>query len=147
MPRIPENVTKRFADVTTAIKGRAAPVTKKLRQVDPVAAKNSAAKGVGGAKDIVRLAVAYAKQETVDPVKGLAKYLAWGISGALFMGFGLVLLSLSLLRGIQEHRWGRQTSFAPYLLTALGGIVALGAIAIALKRATASTSRSNGGSQ
>ena len=146
MPRLPETVTKRLTSAADVVKGRAAPVTKKLRQVDPVAAKNSAAKSAGGVKDIVQLAIAYTKQETIEPVKGLAGYLLWGVIGATLMGFGLVLLALALLRGIQAHRWGRQTSFAPYLMTAGGGIVALVLIALSLKRAMR-TRTSIGGNQ
>ena len=49
------------------------------------------------------LTVAYAKQETVDPLKGLGRFLGYGVSGSLVFGFGALLLLLSLLRALQTE--------------------------------------------
>jgi uncharacterized integral membrane protein len=81
--------------------------------------------------DLVR---AYAVQETVEPIKGLGKYAAFGIAGAVSLSLGLVLLLLGALRALQtatgdtfEGSW----SWAPYLIVLLlaliiGYIVMLG---------------------
>lgn len=69
--------------------------------------------------DLVR---AYAKQETVEPIKGLGRYVAFGLAGSLLLGTGAVLLTVAVLRVLQgetgdlfEGNW----SFAPYLATLL----------------------------
>lgn len=48
------------------------------------------------------LVVGYAKQETIDPLKRLGRYLGFGLGGALALGLGVLLLLLALLRGLQE---------------------------------------------
>jgi len=79
-------------------------------------------------KDLV---VAYAKQETVDPLKTLKRYLAFGLSGALSIGVGLSFGLLALLRGLEEFDIfndpaspeGGTWSFVPYLVTTLVGVI------------------------
>lgn len=87
------------------------------------------------ASELWELVVAYAKQETVDPLKRLGGFLLKGVPGALLTGIGLVLLSLAGLRALQtetgdtfEGSW----SWAPYgiLLVASGLVAALSARAI-----------------
>ncbi|MGH9181892.1 MAG: hypothetical protein ACRDY5_09275 [Acidimicrobiales bacterium] len=74
----------------------------------------------GEIKDLVDLVVAYARQETIEPLKGLARFAAFGLAGSLALSLGLVLLLLGGLRALQTEtgttfsgRW----SWAPYLLT------------------------------
>ncbi len=51
----------------------------------------------------------YAKQETVGPLKGAGRWLAYGAAGALSLGLGLSLLLLGLLRVLQtEGPWSAQ---------------------------------------
>jgi hypothetical protein len=137
LPRIPESVKQQATSANGKLRERAGGVTKTLRQVDPKKAKTSAASGAGGAKDVFRLAVAYAKQETIDPIKGLGRFLAFGLAGGLLIGFGLVLSLLALLRALQtetgEHLTGNW-SWVPYLLTAVGCVVALAGIGMAFVR-------------
>ena len=71
----------------------------------------------------------YAKQETLDPLKGLANFAKWGLIGSALVGIGVVELTLAVLRAAQvetgdvfDGRW----SFVPYLITlAVAGIVLL----------------------
>lgn len=88
--------------------------------------------------DLVR---AYAKQETIEPVKGLGRFIAFGVAGSLLIGVGVVMLAMALLRALQtevdtfDGRW----SFAPYLITLVFcGIV----IGLALSRTSAKKARS-----
>lgn len=87
------------------------------------------------AAELWELVVTYAKQETVDPLKRLGRFLVMGVPGALLTGIGLVLLSLAGLRALQtetgdtfEGSW----SWAPYgiLLIASGLVAVLSARAI-----------------
>ena len=45
----------------------------------------------------------YARQETIDPLKGVGRYLAYGAAGALLGSLGVILLMLSLLRALQTE--------------------------------------------
>ncbi len=75
--------------------------------------------------DLVR---AYAKQETIEPIKGLGRYAAFGVAGSFMVGLGVVLLGIGLLRALQTETgdtFDGGWSWAPYLLT----LVACGAVA------------------
>jgi hypothetical protein len=85
--------------------------------------------------DLVR---AYAKQETLEPIKGLGRYAAFGVVGSLLIGVGVVLLAVSVLRVLQTETSGTfdgRWSWAPYVLTlVLCGLVAGAAGAAATRR-------------
>jgi ABC-type Mn2+/Zn2+ transport system permease subunit len=51
----------------------------------------------------VKLVLAYARQETVDPLKTLVRYVIWGVLGAVFLGVGAVLVSLAVVRVLQTE--------------------------------------------
>ena len=83
-------------------------------------------------KDLV---VAYAKQETIEPIKGLGKFIAMGIAGSMMLSVGLVLLILALLRALQNETGDvldGNLSWVPYLITVVvcGVVAALAARAI-----------------
>jgi Putative Actinobacterial Holin-X, holin superfamily III len=69
-------------------------------------------------KDLV---VAYAQQETVDPLKDLGRYVGWALGGAVLLGVGVVFVSIGLLRMLQTegpdwlHKHGWSTLY-PYLI-------------------------------
>jgi hypothetical protein len=75
--------------------------------------------------EFVSLTVAYFKQETLDPIKLLGRFIALGIAGALLLALGGGLLALSAIRAIQaeggQHLSGSLT-FIPYF----GGFVVAG---------------------
>jgi formate-dependent nitrite reductase membrane component NrfD len=74
--------------------------------------------------DLVR---AYAKQETVEPMKGLGRYAAFGVAGSALLSVGLILLLLGGLRALQTQTgttFDGNWSWAPYLIALAGtGIV------------------------
>lgn len=75
-----------------------------------------------GAQEIQQMLVAYAKQETVEPLKSLGKYLAWGISGALMIFVGGIFVGLGVLRLVQSETGdtfsgGSFMSVLPYVIT------------------------------
>jgi len=76
----------------------------------------------GQAQDLLQLVIGYAKQETLDPIKGLGRFLAFGLAGALVGSLGVVLLLLGALRLLQTETGsvfqGRLT-WIPYLLVVI----------------------------
>ena len=78
------------------------------------------------ATELWELTVAYAKQETIDPLKGLGRFVGAGIGGAIFLGIGVSLLLLSGLRALQTETSTTFTgnwSWAPYLMVVAAGLV------------------------
>ena|ERR1700722_4151462 len=87
--------------------------------------------------DAFQLTVDYLKQETVDPLRGLARFLYMGIAGAFFLAFGILLILLGILRLLQTETGTALTgnwSWVPYAVVVVLG---LGIIAIAVWRITA----------
>jgi hypothetical protein len=81
-------------------------------------------------RDLWQLLIDYSRQEMVDPLKGLGRYIGWGVGSAVFCAFGFVLLSLGLLRALQTLDATREVfdgnwSFAPYLLVFIPAFVLL----------------------
>lgn len=79
--------------------------------------------------ELLGLVIAYAKQETLDPLKSLGRFVAWGVAGALLIATGGVLLALAAVRAAQSetgaHLHGN-LSWVPYaggLIVALVGAV------------------------
>ena len=64
----------------------------------------------------------YAKQETVDPIKALGRFIAYGVGGSLLLAVGISFGALALLRALQtetgDHLTGSLT-WVPYLVTFL----------------------------
>lgn len=90
-----------------------------------------------GAQEARELLVAYAKQETVDPLKHLGRYLAWGLAGAALIFLGVLFLAMGLLRGLQRLDTfddGFMTVL-PYLITVGALLVTLGLIVLLYQRA------------
>ena len=83
----------------------------------------------GDIGEAINLVKAYAKQETIDPLRSVGSYLAWGISGALLLSIGWLFLLVGLLRVLQTelHAFDHGWSFVPYF-----AVVAVGAIVAAL---------------
>jgi hypothetical protein len=85
-------------------------------------AKAKAKNPSGDARELVDLVIAYAKQETLEPLKGLGKNALKGIGGALLLGLGGVFCSIGALRAMQsETDWFERhnLSYLPYFVTIL----------------------------
>ncbi|MCB1028534.1 MAG: phage holin family protein [Microthrixaceae bacterium] len=92
--------------------------------------------------ELKTMVVGYAKQETVDPLKSLGRYVGFGAAGGICIGLGALLLTMSLLRGLQSidainepgRVHGGTWSWVPYLgALALMAVIA-GMAAAAAKR-------------
>lgn len=86
------------------------------------------------ASELFELTKSYARQETVDPLKGVGRYLAYGVLGAVSLGLGVILLLLSGLRALQTETGSTfrgNLSWIPYLVVL---VVGAALIALALSR-------------
>lgn len=79
--------------------------------------------------ELLGLIIAYAKQETLLPLKSLGRFIAFGVAGVLLLAVGGVILTLTAVRVVQtetgNHLHGELT-WVPYL----GGVVVAGAGAL-----------------
>jgi len=71
--------------------------------------------------EIRDLIVRYIKEETIQPLKDMGRYAAYGALGSLFVGFGVMLLLLGVLRFLQEQFavFNGTLSWIPYFIVAL----------------------------
>jgi hypothetical protein len=84
--------------------------------------------------ELFELTKSYARQETVDPLKGVGRYLGYGMLGALALGIGVILLMLAGLRALQTETGSTFTgnwSWLPYVIVL---VVASALIALAISR-------------
>ena len=87
--------------------------------------------------DAFQLTVDYLKQETIDPLKGLGRFLSMGIAGSFFLAGGILLMLIGVLRLLQTETGTALTgdwSWVPYAVVVVLGI---GVIAVATWRITA----------
>jgi len=85
-------------------------------------------------QDLWDLLVAYARQETIDPLRNIGRYLAFGVGGMVVITLGVFLLGLSGLRALQTQTgevFAGFWSWVPYLIVAL---VLSGLVALAISR-------------
>lgn len=95
------------------------------------------------AVELKDLVVTYAKQETIVPIKGLGRFISFGVAGSLLLANGLLLLMLAILRVLQtelDDTFDGNWSFAPYLIT----LIACGVIAGLSARAIGASKRRKG---
>jgi hypothetical protein len=76
---------------------------------------------------------AYAKQETLGPLKGVGRSIGLGLAGVICLGVGTVIMLIAVLRLLQtetsafEGNW----SFVPYVIDLVLAIII---VALALSR-------------
>jgi hypothetical protein len=80
--------------------------------------------------ELWELLVSYGKQETVQPLKGLGRFVGFGLGAVIVGGTGIILLTLAGLRALQTHNGGHldgNWNWVPYLaaLVLLGLLVAI----------------------
>lgn len=79
--------------------------------------------------ELAHLVVAYAKQETLEPIRGAGRWLAFGFVAVVFLILGIIMLALGALRLLQFELFANSTtwSWIPYLI-----VMALCALIVAL---------------
>ena len=84
--------------------------------------------------EVIDFVKAYAKQETIGPLKGAGNWLGFGLAASCSLGLGLILLLVGLLRMLQTE-WERSStgnlSWLAYLITL---IVAAGLLVLTILR-------------
>src|SRR4029077_17013449 len=79
--------------------------------------------------ELWRLVLAYFRQETVEPVRNLGRFVLLGVLGSFVLGIGLVLLLLATLRILQNetgsHLHG-ELSWVPYVVVLVAAVVLAG---------------------
>jgi len=89
-------------------------------------------------RELKDLVIAYAKQETIDPLKGLGRYIGYGVGGAVLLGSGVFFLAMALLRALQTQTgdvFADWRSFFPYFIVVVVLLVIAGiAFMLARKR-------------
>ena len=74
-------------------------------------------------RELKDLVIAYAKQEAVDPLRGLGRFIAFGLAGALLIGTGFGFVAVGALRALQGNRgWlvHGNWSWTPYAFVMIG---------------------------
>jgi hypothetical protein len=85
-------------------------------------AKSAAAgdKGEGNdaRRDALNLVIAYVKQETLDPIKGLLRFVGFGVAGSVAITIGTVMLLVAALRVLQTETgtFHGNLSWVPYVI-------------------------------
>jgi hypothetical protein len=79
--------------------------------------------------EIKALALRYIKEETIQPIKEMGRFVLWGALGSLLVGFGYLFLLFGALRFLQNQFkvLDGTLSWIPYLI-----VVALAAAVIGL---------------
>jgi hypothetical protein len=75
--------------------------------------------------DAFKLTVDYLKQEALAPLKGLGRFLIWGLAGSFAIAVGILLLLIGVLRVLQTQTGTALTgnwSWVPYFAVGLLGI-------------------------
>ena len=90
--------------------------------------------------ELYELVLAYAKQEALDPVKSLGRFVGFGVAGSLLLGFGAVIMLLAGLRALQTETGSAlqgNWSWAPYAITVVGcAVIILVAMFIRARKPT-----------
>ena len=88
--------------------------------------RKDGSRGLNGLRDegqeVVKLVVDYIKQETLEPVKGLGRYIVFGVAGSVALSIGLAVLAVGFLRLLQGETGSTFTgnlSWIPYVICAV----------------------------
>lgn len=82
-----------------------------------------------GPADVLDLIKGYARQETIEPLQGMGRWVGMGLAGSVLLMLGGISLTLAMLRVLQEETGSTFTgnlSWAPYLLTLAAALVVIG---------------------
>jgi len=82
--------------------------------------------------DLWSMLKSYARQETVDPIKNLGRFLGYGVIGSITLGIGATLVSVAVLRLVQTEtdtaltgNWSWVPYIAALVVSSLGALASL----------------------
>ena len=83
----------------------------------------------------MQLVIDYVKQETLTPLRGLGRFVLFGVVGSVALAIGLIVLAVAFLRVLQGETNGAfdgNWSWVPYLIctVAVAGVAALAVLAV-----------------
>jgi hypothetical protein len=90
--------------------------------------------------DALQLVIDYIKQETLSPLKGLGRYLLFGIAGSVMLCAGAILLLVAFLRALQEETGGffsGTMTWAPYVIVGGATVIMIALAAWGIVRGAA----------
>jgi len=90
-----------------------------------------------GPGDFFDLVKDYAKQETLDPLKGAGRWLAFGLAGSVVLILGGISLTLALLRLLQEETGSTFTgnlSWVPHTVTLLAVVIVIAMLTLRITK-------------
>jgi hypothetical protein len=99
--------------------------------------RSGASSTTAALRELLDLVVAYARQETLGPLRGLLRFVLFGVVGALALAAGGVFLLLALLRLLQDETGGvfaGTRSWLPYVVVTVAGLAAAGLAAWRITR-------------
>lgn len=88
--------------------------------------------------ELFDLVVAYARQETVEPLRGAGRWILWGLTSMFFISVGMVLVALGLLRAVQDvlgDTFDGTWSFVPYVIGTAFAVMVVAVAATQVRRA------------
>ncbi len=98
-------------------------------------------KGLGGLRtsggEALQLVIDYVKQETLDPLKGLGRYMLFGVAGSVALAIGLVVLAVGFLRLLQGETgttFAGNWSWVPYVICTVAVVMVAAAAVWAISR-------------
>ena len=104
----------------------------------PIGGDQQEDKGVGEiAADLWQLLRDYAKQETIDPLKAMGRFLGYGLGAALSMGLGILFGAVAVIRALQTETGAHLTgswNWVPYVAGLAFTSVAVAISVSAIKR-------------
>ena len=87
--------------------------------------------------DVVDVVVGYVKQETLEPLRGIGRWIVVGTIASSMISIGLVMTllgALRLSRDLTDSAFDGMWSFAPYLIVFVLGLVCIGATLTRVKK-------------
>ena len=87
--------------------------------------------------DLWQLCRDYAKQETVDPLKVLGRFVGYGVAGSLLLSLGILFGTVAVLRILQNETGSALTGsldVIPYLAAFAFAAIAVALAVAAIKR-------------
>ena len=92
-----------------------------------------------GPGDFYDLVKEYARQELIEPLRPIPRWIAFGVVGSTLLMVAGISLTIATLRVLQEETgttFSGNLSWAPHAITLLGAIVILAALVRQIRKRT-----------